>query len=115
LTTTQLDVPTPSDERAAAVAQGLAANPADARSLAEWGRHVGASGRTLARIIERETGLGFEQWRTRVRMAAALAALARGTTVTQVAHDVGYASSSAFVAAFKRAVGVSPGAYFSAQ
>ncbi len=109
----RLDVPAPSDDRARAVAEALVANPADDRSLSDWGRHVGASGRTLARIIERETGLGFEQWRTRIRVATALPALASGTNVTHAAHEVGYASASAFVAAFKRTVGVSPGAYFS--
>lgn len=113
LSVARLDVPTPTDERARAVAEALVKNPADNRSLSEWGRHVGASGRTLARIIERETGLGFDQWRTRVRIAMALPALASGTSVTRVAHEVGYASASAFVAAFKRTVGVSPGAYFS--
>jgi AraC-like DNA-binding protein/quercetin dioxygenase-like cupin family protein len=113
LSVARLNVPTPRDPRARAVAQALLANPADSRSLSDWGSHVGASGRTLSRIIERETGLGFDQWRTRVRVARALPALAGGMSVTHVAHEVGYASASAFVAAFKRTVGVSPGAYFS--
>ena len=112
LTITRLDVPTPTDQRAAAVAEALMANPADDRSLPDWGHHVGASARTLARVTERETGLGFAQWRTRMRIAAAISALASGVSVTQAGHEVGYTSSSAFVAAFKRTVGVSPGAYF---
>ena len=107
-----LDVPTPTDPRAAAIAAALHADPADGRSLAAWGRHVGASSRTLARVISRETGMGFERWRTHLRIAAALGRLADGTSVTRVAHDVGYASTSAFVAAFRRTTGTTPGAYF---
>jgi len=107
-----LDVPTPTEPRAAAIATALHADPADGRSLAAWGRHVGASSRTLARVINRETGMGFERWRTHVRIAAALGRLADGASVTRVAHDVGYASTSAFVAAFRRTTGTTPGAYF---
>jgi AraC-like DNA-binding protein len=108
-----LVVPAPSDERAARVAACLRANPADDRSLDDWGRQVGASGRTLARVIERETGMGFARWRTQQRIAAALPRLATGASVNRVAHEVGYATASAFVAAFRRTVGTSPGAYFS--
>ncbi|MEO5744907.1 MAG: helix-turn-helix transcriptional regulator, partial [Terracoccus sp.] len=107
-----IDVPMPLDARAVQIATALELDPADNRSLAEWGRSVGASARTLARVIERETGMGFERWRTQVRIAAALARLAAGAGVTRVALDVGYASSSAFVAAFRRTTGTTPGAYF---
>jgi AraC-like DNA-binding protein/quercetin dioxygenase-like cupin family protein len=109
-----LDVPVPVDPRAARLADALSADPADQRSLAAWGREVGASSRTLARVLTRETGMGFERWRTQLRIAAALTRLASGDTVTRVAHDVGYASTSAFVAAFRRTTGTTPGAYFSA-
>jgi AraC-like DNA-binding protein/quercetin dioxygenase-like cupin family protein len=112
LPVTVLDVPMPTDRRAASIAAGLTADPADGRSLAAWGRHVGASSRTLARVIKRETGMGFERWRTQLRIAEALTRLAAGATVTRVAHDVGYASTSAFVAAFRRTTGATPGAYF---
>ena len=107
-----LDVPVPVDPRVARIADALARDPADGRSLAGWGREVGASSRTLARVLARETGMGFERWRTQLRIAAALSRLASGATVTRAAHDVGYASTSAFVAAFRRVTGTTPGAYF---
>jgi AraC-like DNA-binding protein len=56
--------------------------------------------------------MGFERWRTQLRIAAALRELGKGASVTRVAHDVGYASTSAFVAAFRRTTGTTPGAYF---
>ena len=35
------------------------ADPGDGRTLAEWGREVGASARTLARAFAADTGLPF--------------------------------------------------------
>ncbi|HXZ63278.1 MAG TPA: AraC family ligand binding domain-containing protein, partial [Streptosporangiaceae bacterium] len=48
---TTVEVRAPDDDRAKRVADGLAANPADDRTLAEWGHLVGASERTLARAF----------------------------------------------------------------
>jgi AraC-like DNA-binding protein len=79
---------------------------------AEFGREVGAAERTLARIFVRECRMPFGTWRTQVRLRASLPSLAHGTPLETVAYRVGYSSASAFVAAFRRAVGVTPGAYF---
>ena len=112
LPVTTLSPPVPVDERARRVAEGLLDDVTDSRSLAAWGRAVGASGRTLARLFVAETGMGFERWRTTARLAAALPLLAAGTPVGNTAHQVGYATPSAFVAAFRREVGTTPAAYF---
>ncbi|MFD9889655.1 helix-turn-helix domain-containing protein [Amycolatopsis sp. NPDC059027] len=105
-------VPSPSDPRALDVQAAVTAEPADPRGLAEFGRAVGASERTLARIFVRECHMTFGTWRTQVRLRASLPLLAAGLPLAAVAERVGYASASAFVAAFRRAVGVTPGAYF---
>jgi AraC-like DNA-binding protein len=105
-------VPEPVDPRARDVAAALLADPADPRTLAEFGRDVGAAERTLARIFARECRMPFGTWRTQVRLRAALPWLAQGLAMDTVAHRVGYGSASAFVAAFRRAVGVTPGVYF---
>lgn len=111
-TMSTIDVPVPRDERAGEIAAALRAAPFDGRTLEEWGRDVGASERTLARVFLSDTGLPFGQWRTRLRLSAALVELAAGTPVSAVAHAVGYESVSAFVAAFKRETGVTPSTYF---
>ena len=67
----------PSDERARDVAEALLADPADPRTLHDWGHAVGASSRTLARAFLSDTGLSFGRWRTLVSPAG-LAALPRG-------------------------------------
>jgi AraC-like DNA-binding protein/quercetin dioxygenase-like cupin family protein len=109
-----IEVAFPLDERALRVAQALIARPADPRGLAEWGREVGASVRTLTRAFVAGTGIPFTRWRTAVRLRAALPRLAAGEPVSAVAGDVGYETASAFVAAFRRETGVTPGMYFRA-
>jgi AraC-like DNA-binding protein/quercetin dioxygenase-like cupin family protein len=109
---TTIEVRLPADDRARAVADGLRACPADDRTLAQWGRQVGASERTLAREFLAGTGMTFGRWRTLVRLQAALPGLAAGLPVVAVARQAGYDSDSAFVAAFRRETGVTPGAYF---
>lgn len=111
-TSATLHVRVPTDERGRRVADGLVADPADPRTLEAWGRFAGASARTLARIFVTETGTSFSRWRTEVRVAASLPLLADGVAVNTVAREVGYANPSAFIAAFRRALGVSPRNYF---
>jgi len=109
---TAIDVRMPADDRAMRVAQALVADPADGRTLAEWGRQVGASARTLARGFVAGTGLTFGRWRALARLQAAIPALASGEPVANVSRRVGYETPSAFVAAFRRETGMTPGAYF---
>ena len=86
--------------------------PGEPASLADLARRAGASLRTLQRLFPAETGLTLEAWRQKARLIAAVAALsaaARRSAVT--AADCGYESPSAFIAAFKRQFGVTPGRY----
>lgn len=109
---TAVEVRWPADDLARQVADRLAQFPADGRTLANWGREVGASERTLARAFLAETGVSFGRWRTMLRVQAALTLLAAGEAVAVVARRVGYDSDSAFVQAFRRETGVTPGVYF---
>ena len=107
-----LHLPAVRDPRAQRIATALRQNPADPRSLEEWASEVGASARTLARLFKEETDMTFGGWRQQVRLIAALERLAAGQSVTNVAFDCGYESPSAFIAMFRRALGVTPGKYF---
>lgn len=114
LPTVPLHLPNPQDARLMRLCAALRHNPADPRTLAAWGAAVGASARTLARMFVKETGMSFAAWRAQVRLLAALARLAAGEKVTSVALDLGYDSPSAFIAMFRRQLGVTPSRYFAA-
>ena len=103
-----MPLPMPSDRRLRPIAAELLKNPACGLSIEEWGGRVGASGRTLARLFIAETGLSFTRWRTQCRLLLARARLAEGESVTTVAHAMGYASDSAFIAMHRRVYGESP-------
>lgn len=106
-----LHLPLPESARLRRVADALLADPADGRTLEDWARLAGASARTLARLFEAETGMGFRAWRQQVRLHEALARLAIGEPVTTVAYAVGYDSPSAFIAMFRKVLGTSPQRY----
>ena len=106
-----LALPLPADRRARALADRVQANPAETASLAELARHAGASLRTLQRIFPLETGLSLEAWRQKARLLSGVAALSGGAPVAVTATDCGYATPSAFIAAFRRQFGVTPGRY----
>lgn len=107
-----LYLPTPKDPRLVKITEALGNNPASHETLNDWGIRVGASSRTLARSFLKETGMTFGRWRQQLRLLTALERLANGQSVTAVAMDLGYESTSAFSSMFKRALGKSPSEYF---
>ena len=107
-----LHLPSPHDKRAKKIAQVISEVPSDGRTLDDWGKEVGASSRTLARVFKCETGLTFGQWRQQARLLAGLEMLAANTPISVVAFELGYDSVSAFTAMFRRAMGKPPGKFF---
>jgi AraC-like DNA-binding protein len=106
-----LQIPLPSDARLASLCHALLDDPAETDTLDHWAERVGASARTLARLFQRETGMGFTQWRQQVRLADAVGRLAKGEPVTRIAESLGYGSASAFTAMFRRTLGATPRQY----
>lgn len=107
-----LHLPMPVDHRLLRVARAVLQAPQDNRSLESWAGHVGLSVRSLSRLFRHETALSFAQWRQQARLGSALERLAEGMPVARVAEAAGYASTSAFIAMFRRAYGQSPARYF---
>ncbi len=99
------------DPRTRAVAEALDRDPADRRTLHEFGREVGAHERTLQRLFAAETGTTFGRWRTQLRLQHGIVALTRGHTVSRAATLSGYREPSAFIAAFRAAFGTTPAQY----
>ncbi|MBO3746115.1 helix-turn-helix domain-containing protein [Streptosporangiaceae bacterium NEAU-GS5] len=110
-----LQLPEPRDDRLQAIARILYERPGDATSLAELGRAIGASGRTLSRLFHDELGMTFYEWRTQLRVYHALVLLAEGHDTTSVARACGWANPSGFIAAFAGIIGTTPGRYRAGQ
>ena len=106
-----LHLPSPAAGRLRGLAVLLHGDPADQRTLAEFGAVVGASERTLSRLLRRETGMSFPQWRSQLRLHHPLTLLAAGSSVAFVATACGYGGPSAFIEAFRHAFGTTPGRY----
>jgi len=106
-----LHLPEPRDDRLRDVARMLHESPADNATLAEFGRRIGASSRTLSRLLRTELGMTFYQWRTQLRVYHALVLLADGHDITRTAAACGWANPSGFIAAFTDIIGTTPGRY----
>ncbi len=106
-----LALPLPRDPRARAMADRLQSGLDVRADLAEVASGVGASLRTLQRLFPAETGLTLDAWRQKARLIWAVGQVSGGVSVTTTALECGYDSPSAFIAAFKRQFGVTPGRY----
>jgi AraC-like DNA-binding protein len=93
---------------AATVARALLQDPADRTELREWAARLHVSLKTLQRDFVREYGTSYRRWRTELRLRVSRVLL-ETQPVAEVAHRVGYASPSAFIAAFAREYGYTPG------
>ena len=104
-----LFLPALSSPLARRVADTLISDPADTPRIRDLAAELGVSDRTLERAFAADAGMPLGEWRQRARISRAIALLAGGMDVKDVALEVGFETASAFVAAFKKYVGVTPG------
>jgi AraC-like DNA-binding protein len=91
--------------------EALYADPSDPRGVDEWGTILGMSARTLARRFEEEVGMSMRAWRRRLPLFKAIELLAGDLSITQIALELGYSSTSAFTYAFRTEIGRGPQAH----
>lgn len=106
-----LSLPTTTDS---ALARALARTNADPAgcAMADAMRVAGLSERSLRRRCQAELGMGWDEYRRRARLFAALAPLLEtDLSIAQLAASVGFESQSAFARAFRRLIGQSPQEY----
>jgi AraC-like DNA-binding protein len=92
------------------IADAFDTDAADATTIDEWAGRLGFSTRHLSRLFKQDTGVTFSTWRSLHHVNQAMVWLAGGRTVTRVAMDLGYQSTSSFIEMFKRHTGRTPGA-----
>src|SRR3954465_9072182 len=107
-----LQLPSPSDPRAARVAAALQRNPGECLSLVSACRQAGASKRTIERLFQQETRMSLGKWRQQLRLLRSLQLLAAGEKISHAALEAGYSTPSAFIAMFRKALGTTPRRYF---
>ena len=110
-----LALPMPQDDRLIKITRALIIEPANQLDLEHWAKQVGASKRTLSRLFKSELGMSFTQWRQQRRIHRAIELLSTGLSVTTIAQEVGYENTSAFIAVFKRSLGITPFNYLSGK
>ncbi|MHA7816302.1 MAG: AraC family transcriptional regulator [Pseudohaliea sp.] len=99
----------PVDRRALRLSERFLAADAVDVPLEQLIAEASLSRRTAERVFRRETGLSPARWRRQAVMARSLIAIANGDPIEVVARQSGYASRTAFHAAFRTIFGFPPG------
>jgi AraC-like DNA-binding protein len=89
----------------------LEALPGENVSLEALAREAGIGPFHLCRVFRRETGLSPHAYQIHVRMRLAKSLLMRGTPISRVAAEAGFADQAHLTRHFKRMFGVTPGQY----
>lgn len=81
-------------------------------TLEDAAASVGLSPKYLSRIFKQETGKGFSEYRTQVRMRQAIELLEQtGYNVNQISEKLAYENAESFIRAFKKEEGCTPAEY----
>ncbi len=106
-----LSAPLPAEPRLARACQRFLDAPAQTVSLDDMADWSSMSRRTFTRHFQESIGMTFVAWRQQVCLLEATARLSHGASITEVALALGFSSSSAFTAVFRRNLGDSPARY----
>lgn len=104
----QLHIRMPQSRALRVMCEAILKDPSISASIDDWAKKTGMSRRTLTRRFRIETGISIATWITQARLIEAMSRIAEGASITSVAFEVGYESSSAFGAMFRRTFGTSP-------
>lgn len=103
--------PVPDNAILRTVSESILASNGQSKTMQQWAEQFAISTKTLERLALKNTGMPFYQWSQQFRLLPALSALSEGKTVEATASQCGYETSAAFIAAFTRTFGTTPGKY----
>jgi AraC-like DNA-binding protein len=104
-----MDLPLPQDGRALRASELMQQLPGARLAELALVRESGASRRTLERLFVAQTGLTLGEWQQRNALLHGMRCVVDGMNVAQAALAAGYTSPSAFIAAYRRLTGTTPG------
>lgn len=104
------DIPArrPHDPRVAAAVRAIDARPQDLTRVSAAASLAGLSPSRFQALFAEATGVPFRRYRRWRRMAAVMRAIAAGRSLTEAAHEAGFASSAHLSAAFREMFGTTP-------
>ncbi|MBF4269845.1 AraC family transcriptional regulator, partial [Vibrio anguillarum] len=105
----------PTDKRLLSIFLQLKQQPDLPFTLKEWAKKVGASERTLSRLCAKEFSQSFALWRQNIRLVLSLPLLSSKMSIQEIAMELGYASDSSYVQAFKKLFNQTPRKYRTAN
>lgn len=114
-TTVENPLTMPVNHRLVELCTGVLMHPDVSVCLREWSQQMCVSEKTLARLFKRQTGQTIGKWVQNARLQRAMEYIEAGQSITEVALNCGYTSLSAFIVAFKKHFGTTPGAYGTRQ
>ncbi|MFV7454480.1 AraC family transcriptional regulator [Stenotrophomonas maltophilia] len=103
-----MDLPLPRDPRIARCLPLAEQLPPELHELAT---RTGLSARTVGRLMQHDTGMGYQAWRQQWRLMRAMELLLLGHRVAHVAQDTGFSAESPFIAFFRGMTGTTPAAF----
>lgn len=103
-----LNTPLPQDPKLAKLCRAMIQAPSLDIDIDTMALKAGMSRRSFTRLFRQQTGMSFSAWRQQACLLAALTRLSHDPSITRVAIELGYSSSSAFTAAFRRMLGAAP-------
>ncbi len=98
--------PASRDSRVQQAARSMLASPADETNAAGHAHVAGLSSSRFQHLFKEQTGLSFRRYRLWARLQATMSYVKEGKSLTQAAHDAGFASSAHLSAAFKAMFGL---------
>ncbi len=98
--------PASKDRRVQQAAYAMLNAPAEQTNAAGHAQVAGLSSSRFQHLFKEQTGLSLRRYRLWARLQATMSYVMEGKTLTQAAHDAGFASSAHLSAAFKAMFGL---------
>jgi AraC-like DNA-binding protein len=104
-------LPTTNHERLQKVVDLLLNDVASKNTIDYYAEISFMSTRTLSRLFIKELGMNFSDWRTRLKLLEAIKRLGEKQSIKEIAFNLGYETTSAFIYMFKKHLGKTPSNY----
>ncbi|MBB6387194.1 AraC-like DNA-binding protein [Flavobacterium notoginsengisoli] len=104
-------LPTTNHERLQKVVELIMDDIASKNTIDYYAELSFMSSRTLSRLFIKELGMNFSDWRTRLKLLEAIKRLGEKQSIKEIAFNLGYENTSAFIYMFKKHLGKTPSNY----